>query len=70
MECTACLKPLTGGLDTYGEIQHPMCMGCHFAIGEPKKERIIHMIELDDDGHLVSIGVRIEAAEPRDEECQ
>jgi hypothetical protein len=27
-KCTVCERPLSGGLDTYGLIQFPLCWGC------------------------------------------
>lgn len=37
--CTCCQKPLTGGLDTFGAIDCPMCWTCHsdltFYEGDP-----------------------------------
>jgi hypothetical protein len=32
MTCTACGKPLTGGIDTFSDIQHPMCWDCHSSL--------------------------------------
>lgn len=28
--CTCCKKQLSGGLDTYGEPDQPMCFDCHW----------------------------------------
>lgn len=32
--CTACKTPLTGGADTFGEVQLPMCQECWFALSD------------------------------------
>lgn len=68
MQCTACGAPLTGGLDTFGEVHLPMCMDCFFSFSEPTKARIIHTVELDEAGHLISVGVRIEAVSATEDE--
>lgn len=37
--CTCCKKPLTGGIDTFGAVDCPMCWTCHsdilFYEGDP-----------------------------------
>lgn len=30
--CTCCGKPLTGGIDTFSDIDHPMCWDCHSSL--------------------------------------
>ncbi len=37
MKCSVCENDLTGGLDTYGTIQEPLCWDC-FSKGEPDHE--------------------------------
>lgn len=42
--CTVCEKSLTGGLDTFSDIQHSMCWDCHSSLMEER--------ELDEPGLL------------------
>lgn len=32
MQCTRCEAPLTGGVDTYGRLDQPMCQSCHLEV--------------------------------------
>lgn len=49
MNCTACTKPLTGGLDTYGAPGQPMCFDCHFGLSDEPKAVTVHTIYMDGD---------------------
>ena len=60
MQCTACLKPLSGGTDTFGDIHQPMCQHCFLTLSRPEKTRIIHRIELDENGRIIFEGYSIQ----------
>lgn len=39
-QCTCCGAPLTGGEDTFGTIDQPMCQGCHFSLIEETEDQM------------------------------
>lgn len=64
MRCTVCECPLKGGTDTFGPVNSPLCMSCFFELGdnEPEYQTVI-TLELDDEGEIVSEGLRRERIE-------
>jgi uncharacterized Zn finger protein (UPF0148 family) len=48
LSCTHCGTPLTGGLDTFGEIDAPMCQK-HFFAHPPPTEDDLRIAELNDE---------------------
>lgn len=54
INCTACQKPLTGGTDTFGDMQLPMCQECWFDLGyEPLEAKTIGVLELGRDSGVL-----------------
>ena len=38
IKCTICDKPLTGGLDTFGDAQFPMCQECYWSFDSAESD--------------------------------
>lgn len=60
MSCTACGKALTGGLDTFGPPTRLLCQECYWVVGDAPQHITVHFMELDDNGIIVSEGIRRE----------
>lgn len=43
MHCTCCQIPLTGGLDTYGDLDLPMCQACYLDLIEQSRGSYVPM---------------------------
>lgn len=43
VNCTICQTPLTGGIDTFGDIDQPMCQDDYFALLSPPDDGYIEM---------------------------
>lgn len=44
MKCTRCKQPLSGGSDTFGTVQTPVCMACWFdALTRPTVAETVQM---------------------------
>lgn len=43
MLCTCCQTPLTGGLDTFGDLDLPMCQSCHLALMDEWRDSYVPM---------------------------
>ncbi len=65
-QCTCCQKELTGGTDTFGDVQHPMCQVCYLALASQRYEPLyIHTIRVDEETGQVVHGIRWNEAEVR-----
>lgn len=50
IECTACKKPLKNGLDTFGDVNAPLCWDCYSAIAfEPFEHVDLRTLFRDED---------------------
>ena len=50
MKCCKCEKELTGGSDTYGPIDRPLCQSCNFQeLEKPREPAITYGIKIDEE---------------------
>ena len=56
--CTVCEKPLTGGLDTYGAHNEPMCWDCYAELSSEAGETYYglapHVHHVDEQGRMTT----------------
>jgi hypothetical protein len=65
MECTVCHTPLSGDLDTFGDIHTPLCRECFFT-ADPKGDEELEELtkELDDlESDLIEAQSRVDEVE-------
>ena len=70
MNCVICGQPLIGGLDTYGDVQEPLCQACFFEHGvgsemsEPWYGLAPHHHDVSLTGSIIGSTVMDEVPEP------
>jgi hypothetical protein len=66
MTCQRCEKRLFDGLDTFGPVHAPVCQACWLAYREPVTT-IIHTLEFDERGNIITEGIRVDRVEEENE---
>ena len=49
MNCLLCNRELSGGLDTFGTLEAPLCQSCWYKEGDRAKERVRYHEEMTHD---------------------
>ena len=60
LNCSFCQVELTGGTDTFGRIDTPICVTCWLASQDIIRAQLISTLEFDDNGQVIAQGIRIE----------
>lgn len=54
MTCSKCGKSLSGGADTFGPFDTPLCLFCYYeSLAKPKEPPVTYGIKITDDGEVL-----------------